>query len=232
MTSTAPSRGVSSPARVSRDHAGDTIPEALLGSPLLRWGGFGLYEGLLDQATLAGLLDEAYNAYPAASDQQCWEVNEDEGRGGTPRRQLLTAEGGPVQDALYGTISLHHFLSGQCGVPIVPSGNRGSYSYYARPGDFLDLHRDVDTCDVAMITVLHDSAPGRQGGALVLYPDRIHDRLAAVRASPQEGAHVVKVQPGHTAIMFGGLVPHWVCPVAENQVRIISVLCFRALLPD
>jgi hypothetical protein len=36
-------------------------------------------------------------------------------------------------------------LTAECGVPIVASGNRGSYSYYARPGDFLDLHLDVET---------------------------------------------------------------------------------------
>jgi hypothetical protein len=190
-----------------------------------------VYEGLPDPETFGGLLREAYDVYSTATEQQCWDEDKEEVRGGTPRRQLLSAGGGPIQDTLYQEGWLHEFLSGCCGVKIVPSGNRGSYSYYARNGDFLDLHRDIDTCDVAMITVLHDSAPGHCGGALVLYPTRLTERLSALRARPEEGARVVKVLPGHTMIMFGGLVPHLVYPVTENQVRIISVLCFRAILP-
>lgn len=118
-----------------------------------------------------------------------------------------------------------------CGVPVAPSGNRGSYSYYARPGDFLDLHRDVETCDLAMITGLHDNGDRSDlAGALVLYPGRIHEPLSAIRARPNDYAYAVKLLPGQTMIMLGGVVPHRLLPVREGQVRIVSVLCFRAVL--
>ena len=122
-------------------------------------------------------------------------------------------------------------LSEACGVPVVPSGNRGSYSYYARRGDFLDLHRDIETCDVAMITALHDNSdPNDKAGALVLYPGRIGEPLSAIHARPTDGVAIVKLLPHQTILMFGGVVPHRLLPVREGQVRIISVLCFRAML--
>ena len=57
---------------------------------------------------------------------------------------------------MYASPWLHAALSEQCGLNVVPSGNRGSYSYYVQPGDHLDTHLDVDTCDVTLITVLYD----------------------------------------------------------------------------
>jgi hypothetical protein len=209
---------------------GAAVPEALLGSPLLRSGGFAVYQGLPDAATFAALYAEAAACQATAVRQEHWQADAHEGRGGIPRRALFTAGGGPVQDALYGADWLQRFLAGQCGLPVVPSGNRGSYSYYASAGDFLDLHQDVDTCDLAMISVLHDgSDPAAQSGALVVYPSRIGEPLPAIRASPRRGACVVKVQPGQTIVMLGGILAHRVLPVAEHQLRCISVICFRAL---
>lgn len=211
--------------------APEAVPRALLESTLMRQGGFGVYEGLPDPATFALLYAEAAERYAAADSQQCWDDDFAEGRGGRPRRSLLTAEAGPVQDALYASQWLSDVLSATCGVPIVPSGNRGSYSYYARPGDFLDLHRDVETCDMTMITALHDNSdPSETAGALVLYPDRLHEPLSAIRERPNDGTHAVKLSPGQTILLYGGVLPHRVLPVREGQVRIISVLCFRAVV--
>jgi len=208
------------------------VPDAILRSPLLSNGsGFGIYEGLPDPYTFNALFSEAAEQYPSATSQQSWEPDCEEIRGGQPRRSLLTSTAGPIQDAWYASYHLPRFLSSQLGLPVVPSGNRGSYSYYARKGDFLDLHRDVETCDVAVITALHDtSAPTDPGGALALYPGRIGEPLSAIRERPQEGSHLVKLSPGQTMVMFGGVIPHSVVPVGEDQLRIISVLCFRVLI--
>lgn len=209
------------------------VPAALLASGLMRQGGFAVYEGLPDPATFVAIHNEAAGLYPRASVQECLDDDLEELRGGRPSRSLLTAEAGPAQDALYASAGLAALLSSVCGVPVLPSGGRGSYSYYARPGDFLGLHRDVETCDLAMITTLHDdSDPSDQAGALVLYPGRIHEPLSAIRERPDAGAHVVKLAPGHTILLFGGVVPHRVLPVREGQVRMISVLCFRAALAE
>ena len=206
------------------------IPRPMLESTLMRQGGYGVYADLPDAAYCARLYQEAVERYPSATAQEHWDDDLEELRGGKPRRRLLTAEAGPVQDQLYAAPWLPQVLSSTSGVPIGPSGNRGSYSYYVRPGDFLDLHRDVETCDLAMITCLYETSDGNEAdGALALYPGRIHEPLSAIRARPQEGAVLVKLQPGQTILMYGGVVPHLLMPVREGQMRVISVLCFQAL---
>ena len=152
-------------------------------------------------------------------------------RGGKPPRRLLTGQGGPIQDAWYASSHLQRFLSAQLGLPVVPAGNRGGYSYYVSAGDFLDLHRDIETCDVTLITVLHDnSAATDESGSLVLYPGRIGEPLSHIRARPEEGAWPIKVLAGQSIVIFGGVTPHRVRPTAEGQTRIISALCFRAVV--
>lgn len=204
------------------------VRDALRRSPLLRRGGFAVSDDLVDGATAAALRAEAHASFAGADAQETWEPDLEEGRGGTPRRRLLTAGAGPAQDAFYAEPSVAAVLSDLCGVEVTPSGNRGSYSYYCRPGDFLGLHRDVPTCDVALITVLHDSPTADQSGALVLYPGRIEEPLSSVRERPHEGAVVVRLRPGQTIVLLGGLVPHRVRRVAPGQARVISVLCYRA----
>jgi hypothetical protein len=152
-----------------------------------------------------------------------------DGRGGMPDRALHTAGAGAVQDALYASPGLHAFLSAQCGHPIVPSGNRGSYSYYVEPGDHLGLHLDVDSCDVTLITVLHaDTAPADPGGGLAVYPSRLGAPLRDVRDAPEAGMGLIKADPGQSIVILGGLVPHRVLPLGASGQRIISALCFTA----
>jgi hypothetical protein len=202
---------------------------ALLAGPLGRAGGVGLFDGLPPPATCAELAAEAWSAY-GASDRQELETGDDEdGRGGSPARALRTAAGGATQDALYADPQLHAFLSEQCGVRVVPSGNRGSFSYYAEPGDFLDTHLDVDTCDVTLITVLYDDIdPSSPEGALATYPGAFGVPLSMVRAFPGEGVALVKARPGQSIVILGGLVPHRVVPVGLRGQRVISALCFEA----
>ena len=134
-------------------------------------------------ATCAALAHEAHAAYPDSSRQVLADDDGADGRGGMPARALHTAGAGAVQDALYASSGLQAFLSAQCGHPIVPSGNRGSYSYYVEPGDHLGLHLDVDTCDVTLITVLHDDTdPADPGGGLAVYPARLGVAAAATSA--------------------------------------------------
>jgi hypothetical protein len=82
-----------------------------------------------------------------------------------------------------------------------------------------------------MITALHDnSVPHDPSGAPLLYPRRTGEPLGAVRSRPRDGAHLVKLAAGHTIVMFGGIMPHRLLPVARGQVRIISVLCFQVFV--
>ncbi len=197
--------------------------------PFMRAGGFAVLDDFPDQATVAQLYAEARDQYASSDHQENWEPDYEEGRGGKPQRRLLTAEAGVVQDRFYRSGALEHLLSEHCSMKLAVSGSRGSYSYYVRPGDFLDLHLDVDTCDVTMITVLLDQSQHHEpGGSLVLYPGRIGEPLSWIRERPEEGAVAVKLIAGQSIVLMGGLVPHRVVPVAAGQMRVISVLCFKA----
>jgi hypothetical protein len=214
------------------------IPAAIRRSPLVEHaGGFAIYTGLPDTGTLRLLYEEARAAYATAKPQEWWGPDRDEDgpgdlaadRHARPRRCYFLSLGGPVQAAMCQSAELSRFLSSECGMPIRPTARRGSYTYYTRTGDFLDLHRDIESCDVAMITVLHDNtSPSSQSGALVVYSDRIAEPLSAIQARPDIGGQTIKLSAGQTIVMFGGIVPHRVLPVAEGQTRIVSVLCFRA----
>jgi hypothetical protein len=202
---------------------------ALLAGPLGRSGGVGVFEGLPPPETCAELGAEAWGAY-AESDRQDLQAGDgEEGRGGTPARALRTAAGGPVQDELYASPWLQAVLSEQCGARVVPSGNRGSYSYYVEPGDFLDTHLDIDTCDVTLITVLYDDIdPNDSAGALAVYPGAFAAHLGAIRAAPEEGVAYIKARAGESIVILGGLVPHRVVPLPARGQRVISALCFQA----
>lgn len=203
---------------------------ALVAGPVGRAGGIAVFDGVPDPHICQLLALEARAAYPTSTRQVLDRGNGAVGRGGSPRRALHTAPGGRVQDAVYAAPSLHAFLGRWCGTRIVPSGNRGSYSYYAQPGDFLDLHLDVDSCDVTLITILHDDTPGHAAaGGLAVYPHRFAMPLDHIRAEPDDGVHVVKARPAHSIVLLGGLVPHRVVPLDGSGQRIISALCFRAV---
>lgn len=202
---------------------------ALVAGPLGRAGGVAVFSGLPPPEAYTELAAEAWRAYPGSDRQDLETGDDEEGRGGTPARALRTAGGGPTQDALYGSPWLHAVLSEQCGLPVVPSGNRGSYSYYVQPGDFLDTHLDIDTCDVTLITVLYDDIdPADPAGGLAVYPGAFGAPLSSIRGAPEQGVALVKARPGQSIVILGGLVPHRVVPLGARGQRVISALCFEA----
>ena len=204
------------------------LHDALTPSALLSGGGGCLVcDGFPDLGWIGALRSEAESLMKSAEVQNCPNNDAEEIRGGVPSRSLLTAGGGPVQDAFYANPFVHNTLSELCATRVVPSGTRGSFNFYSRPGDYLGLHRDIDECDVALITVLHDTAGPGEGGTLVAYPDRHREPLSAIRANPRIGAEAVCAQPGQSIIIAGGLIPHCVLPTVPSQLRVISALCFQ-----
>ena len=190
---------------------------------------FAVVDAIPDTATFLALRTEAWVAYDTADRQECDTDDGEAFRGGMPRRRLFSAGAGPAQDHFYHDPRLARSLSDLCGLTVTRSGSRGSYSYYASEGDCLDLHRDVETCDVTLITCLHDTSdPRSPSGALVLYPDRLTEPLSEIRARPDDGAVILKLMAGQSLVLLGGVVPHRVLPVVEGQARVISALCFLA----
>lgn len=205
--------------------------EALKSSPLLQAGGYKLYRNLFTPQDFSRLQQEAFqrqvSADPVDLPAQDGAYSE---RGGFPARKFLINAGSTVQDGFYFSNHFHDFIAKETGSTVVPTGYHGTYSYYVRDGDFLSLHRDTNTCDLAVITCLYDNAvEGSDGGKLCLYPNRTHESLAYIQTTPDQGQVSVRLNPGVTIFLLGGLVPHYVTPIAHGQTRIISAMCFRIL---
>ena len=200
----------------------------LRSSPLIKKGGFDVFNGLLEPSTYNLILSEALSVSATAQVSDVPVSDGEDIRGGKPVRRFLTAPGGSIQGAFYNAKWMVDFLGDVTGALLIPAGGGGTYTYYARPGDHLALHRDVETCDVAVITCLYDGPDlTGHGGVLCLYPDRLFERLSAIRESPEQGVIRIRLMPGQTLVMFGGIIPHALMPVTDGQVRIISVLCYR-----
>jgi hypothetical protein len=117
------------------------------------------------------------------------------------------------------------------GITVEPTGG-GTYSYYEVRGDFLALHRDVVKCDVAVITCLSlRVSDGPSAGGLYVYPEYMREPLSRVRAAGKGVGRAVSLDRGETIVLFGGILPHEVTPMMEGQERIVSVMCYRALIP-
>lgn len=197
-------------------------------SPLLRQGGFRVFPGLYGPEGLQFLRTEALHLYPGARESSTSVSDGEEIRGGNPARSFLSCAAGPVQDHYYQSAALIQFFREITGLDVRPTGPRGTYTYYARPGDFLSVHRDVRACDLAVVTCLVDNAlPETESGLMDFYPGRTKEPLSAIRATLSYGRLSRRLMPGETIAMLGGVVPHAIRPVDAGGQRIVSVLCYE-----
>lgn len=205
-----------------------SIPTCIKNSRLIRKGGFEVVEGLLSPTHRERMLAEAIRLYPQAIQSYEPQSDGEEIRGGSPARQFFSSQGGPLQDAFYQDARLLAFLRERTDTRLVPTGERGTFTYYVRPGDHLGIHRDIQSCDVAVVSCLLERTQLEQpGGCMTVYPERIYEPLSSIRATPQKGALRFRVGLGQTIVMVGGLLPHSIFPLGAEQMRIVSVLCFR-----
>lgn len=205
------------------------IEARLLNSPLGQMGGVTVIDDLIDPPTVAALAREALVRGATATRQRGDTRAVDDRRSDVAGRALASSGGGPVQDAIYQSPGLLARLSELCGTRIRPTGRRGSYSYYTRQGDHLDLHVDVQRCDVTVITVLQDSTPSNGvGGALATWSNHLCAPLSMIRESDAEPTAVTKAPQGASVVLLGGFLPHAVLPIGTTGTRVISPLCFAA----
>ncbi len=176
-------------------------------------GGFAVFRGLFAPAVMKELRREAERQLPQAQDVRVERSDAETVRGGDPARKYLNAPGGPIQQSMYLDPSLRQAVSSTIGLATVPTGAGGTFTYYCRPGDFLTIHRDIVTCDVAVITCVEDSGVQGSGGKLCVYPERIREGLPSLRRDPVTGAIPVRLEPGDTIVLLGGIVPHCALPV-------------------
>lgn len=192
--------------------------------------GFGVYTGLVSDSARRLLFDEAMSQLSVAQQVHVPTSRGCEARGGSPARRFISTAGGPRQDHLYRSARTLGALRAITTVAVAATGERGTYTFYARKGDHLALHRDIESCDLALITCLYDDTrPDGESGVLCLYPERAGEPIDAIARTPAQSRILVRLAPGESLVMFGGIIPHRVAPMAEGEVRVVSVLCYRQL---
>jgi hypothetical protein len=198
-------------------------------SDLMRAGG-AVVTTVADAGTIAALEDEAMSLWDGADTVYVARPRDEDTKRGDPDRWLDWATGGPALRDFYGKRGVLDLLGRLTGIDWQPSGDQGMYSYYRRPGQYLGLHRDIDTCDLAVITCVYDGVPSNPGtsGTLCLYPERIGERLSRIRATPDRGRVFLRLPVGRSLILLGGMIPHTLLPMAPGHVRIVAPLCYMA----
>jgi hypothetical protein len=207
----------------------NSVPHPIRDSTLMRAGGCAIFRDIPGVAICKRLLAESQRCLRNAVFNNVAVSDNEEIRGGNPARRFISASGGEEQAAFYHNPETARFLAELCNAFVCPTGERGTYSYYSRAGDHLALHRDIVTCDISVITCLLDRHhTGNTGGLTCLYPTRQHEALSRIRAAASKGAINVRLPVGSTMVIFGGVVPHLIQPIAANELRIVSILCYRA----
>lgn len=205
-----------------------SVHDRLLAGPVGRAGGVVVLDDVLSPADVRGLRCEALTVGRTAQRHLGDTRRIDAGRSDVPGRALGSGPGSVRQDRTYHSSRVISLLSRWCGARLTPTGGRGTYSYYTRPGDHLDIHVDIPGCDVTLVTVLHDStAAGDDGGSLVVWTEHLGASLDAVRRSDAPPA-VVDAPAGTSVLLLGGLLPHAVLPLGAEGSRVVSALCFAA----
>lgn len=202
------------------------LPKNIEASSIYRAGGYLILHDLLSSAETADLHADAEKVRAVGT--RCLLEHSDgaEERGGNPARAFRLAPGSQRQWDVLSSALLLHKLSQIVGATVAPLGG-GSFIYYEAPGDFLALHRDIVTCDLALITALNEPAPEQSSGGLLVYPEFIARRLSMARKAGRQAATAVRLQQGETVLLLGGVVPHEVAPMFGNQERVVSVMCYR-----
>jgi hypothetical protein len=204
------------------------LPRAIRVSPLMRVGGCAIFDHFPGAIACTRLLGESKFCLHDAVISVVTTPDDEEWRGGNPARRFISAGGSIEQATFYRDPETTSFLNSICNASMHQTGTIGTYTYYARPGDHLALHRDIDMCDVAVVTCLLDRhRNGSTSGLMRFYPERQHEPLSRIRATPHEGVVSFRLPVGSTMVMFGGLIPHLVEPIANGELRIVSILCFR-----
>lgn len=205
-----------------------TIGQLLARSELGR-SGHAVITQVFDSTHLARLREEALTVHANAIESRVSAPNDLVH--GDPDRWLESAPGGPELDRLLRDHVLLDLLHQVTGLSWRPAGPKGSFSYYRREGHHLGLHRDIDACELACISCVEDDCPTERGtsGVLRLYPTRIGEPLRDIRSSPHRGAVDVRLRPGQTIILLGGVVPHLLMPMGPKHLRIVAPLCYQAV---
>jgi len=194
-------------------------------APLVQQGGIVRLQSLFVDKWLEALIKECQSQRENAEEQRKTETDFSQWRGSNPDRFLASAEGLDVQNQIYHAPATLQVLSELCGRAVRPTGSQGSYSYYDQEGHFLGLHRDINTCDLTLITCLKRKDTTEPSGALRVYRNCSRKHLHEIDASCDFTDY--HLEQGESVVLLGGFVPHEVRPAVNGFERSISALCYE-----
>ena len=146
----------------------------VLQSALWRAGGFLAPAGFPGAAALSAIRTEAADALRDSERQEWPEPKPSDWRGGQPQRFLGGVTAGPRMNEMFARRETVAMLRGLLGANLRCAGG-GSLTVYERPGDRLGLHRDIETCDVTLVTCIWEEGERREG---VLRVSRVRSHCA------------------------------------------------------
>lgn len=166
---------------------------AIAASPIYTHGGVLRLPGWPAANHVAELAADALSVRPTGRRNVLAASQAAEDRGGNPDRAFTTAHGGEAHWRIFSAPAMVAAVCAVCGVVCAPAGG-GTYSYY-QPGDFLGLHRDIERCDLTVISCLRQSGPAG-GGTLRVYPAYMESPLSHARAAGRDASIEVPLEPG------------------------------------
>jgi hypothetical protein len=199
------------------------LPSVIAVSRIFAEGGALRLPGLLAPADLAELETDALRVRASGRRNVLDISSAAEDRGGNPDRAFTTAHGGPSHWRTFTAATLVSAVREICGVICSPAGG-GTYTYY-EPGDFLGLHRDIERCDLTVISCLRQTGQSG-GGALRVYSRHMEEPLSRARAAGRDASIEVPLARGESLALLGGFVPHEVTPMQPGQERIVAIMCY------
>jgi hypothetical protein len=200
------------------------IPGFVSRSALYHAGGYLIVKDLFAPDEMTILVREA-ESVRATSSRNVVEVSDmAEGRGGAPNRAFRCSPGTTGQWELLSHPARLARIADLTGILPVAIGT-GTFTYYELPGDYLGLHRDVERCELTLITCLSGAESEGEGG-LVAYPGFDSEPLSVVRAAGRQASVPVPLSYGESALLLGGIVAHEATPMSEGQSRTISIICY------
>lgn len=198
----------------------------VLQSTLWRAGGFLALRGFPGKNALAAIRRESEGILRKAERQEWSNANQEDWRGGQPERFVSGVTAGHCLNGICGGPEMLRVLQGLLSAEVRYAGG-GSITVYDRPGDRLGLHRDIEVCDVTLVTCLWED--GERQGALRAYPEYCALPLSMIPASRANLGFTVDLQAGDSAVLLGGVVPHEVTPMGQGQRRVVSLVCYQLM---
>ena len=134
---------------------------------------------------------------------------------------------GPRGCAVFSDELLLRVLRQLAGTPVRLNKKCSCYLEYYRPGDYIAVHRDIDSCEATVLIYLKVEPAGSMWPVLNIYPDRRAGPIVDQKRAPLVREPVaVRCCPGRVLMMVGSEIPHERPPLVKSQRVLAAAACY------